>query len=87
MNIPRLKESRKSVIESLTARELEVLLKLAHGKSRRSISEQLGISILTYDEHRKKIKIKLGLNTQADWASILIMFKDVRLNQILNENK
>ncbi|KOF02572.1 hypothetical protein OB69_09555 [Roseivirga seohaensis subsp. aquiponti] len=76
MTIVRFRETRKSIIEILSNREMEVLLRLAKGESRKSISEQLGISVLTYDEHRKNIKQKLRLRTQADWASAIVLFRN-----------
>jgi DNA-binding NarL/FixJ family response regulator len=79
----RFRETRKTIENKLSARELEVLTAIAHGYSRKAISEKLSISVLTYDEHRKNIKIKLGLNSQADWASILVLFKNVRVDPAL----
>jgi DNA-binding NarL/FixJ family response regulator len=79
----RFRETRKTIENKLSTRELEVLTAIAHGYSRKAISEKLSISVLTYDEHRKNIKIKLGLNSQADWASILVLFKNVRVDPTL----
>jgi len=62
---------------------MEVLQALAHGHSRKAISEKLSISVLTYDEHRKNIKIKLGLNSQADWASALVLFRQIRVDKTI----
>lgn len=60
-------------IENLSPRELEVLKNLSQGKSREEISEDLGISKLTYDDHRKSIRIKLRIKNNADWARILYL--------------
>jgi DNA-binding NarL/FixJ family response regulator len=83
MAVGRFRETRKTIEDKLSTRELEVLTALAHGYSRKAISEKLSISVLTYDEHRKNIKIKLGLNSQADWASVLVLFKNVRVDPAL----
>jgi DNA-binding NarL/FixJ family response regulator len=79
----RFRETRKTIEDKLSTRELEVLMALAHGYSRKAISEKLSISVLTYDGHRKNIKIKLGLNSQADWASALVLFRNVRVDTAL----
>lgn len=47
---------------------------MALGSSRSEISNHLTISVLTYDEHRKNIRNKLGLNSHADWAKVLVPF-------------
>src|SRR3546814_4887313 len=49
----------------LTAREQDVLLQLAAGKSNRDIARSLGISAGTVETHRKNIKRKLGIATTA----------------------
>lgn len=85
MTIARFRETRKSVIEILSNREMDVLLGLAKGEGRKSISERLGISVLTYDEHRKNIKQKLRLNTQADWASAIVLFRNVSSTKDVKE--
>ena len=65
----------KNLIEDLlSARELEILMCMACGQSRSTIAEQLSISVLTYDEHRKNIRNKLGLQSNADWARALMPF-------------
>lgn len=67
-------EIKVAVEKMLSDRELEILQLMATGSSRSEISNQLMISVLTYDEHRKNIRNKLGLNSHADWARILVPF-------------
>jgi DNA-binding NarL/FixJ family response regulator len=87
MAVGRFRETRKTIEDKLSTREMEVLTALAHGYSRKALSEKLSISVLTYDEHRKNIKIKLGLNSQADWASALVLFRNVRVDASVEQPK
>jgi LuxR family maltose regulon positive regulatory protein len=48
------------VIESLTARELEVLALLAEGKANQSIAKELMVSLDTVKKHISHILDKLG---------------------------
>jgi two-component system, NarL family, nitrate/nitrite response regulator NarL len=51
--------------EILTARERNILARLAAGRSNRDIAEALAISPATVETHRKNIKRKLGIATTA----------------------
>ena len=64
----------------LSNRERDILQALAAGKSRQLISDNLNISINTYDSHRKNIRIKLGIKNQMDWSRVLIKFQADSLN-------
>jgi DNA-binding NarL/FixJ family response regulator len=66
--------TRQNIEQKLTVRELEILNGLMEGKSRGEIATTLSISVLTYDEHRKNIRNKLGLRSTADWASVFMLF-------------
>lgn len=50
---------------SLTARETEVLVLVARGRSLRQAAEELGLSIRTVESYSKQIRLKLGARTQA----------------------
>jgi len=52
--------------DSLSAREREVLLLLAQGRTHREIADALFISAKTVDFHRANILRKLGLSCRAD---------------------
>lgn len=56
----------------LTARESEVLLWIARGKSNRDISEILGMSARTVNKHLEQIYDKLGVENRASAAVIAI---------------
>jgi len=62
----------------LTAREAEVLIWLARGKSNRSISEILGISARTVDKHLEQIYAKLGVENRASAAALAVRVLELR---------
>ncbi len=75
MTIVEMKTRNKKEIEQvLTQREIEVLRLMASGFSRSDISKSLSISVLTYDEHRKNIRNKLGLRSHVDWALTMMPY-------------
>jgi DNA-binding CsgD family transcriptional regulator len=53
-------------ILNLTEREKEVLRHIVHGLTSKEIADNLGISKLTVDTHRKHIQQKLGVSKQVD---------------------
>lgn len=56
----------------LTAREAEVLVWIARGKSNRNISEILGISSRTVDKHLEQIYTKLGVENRVLAAALAV---------------
>jgi DNA-binding response OmpR family regulator/DNA-binding CsgD family transcriptional regulator len=54
----------------LTAREAEVLVWIAHGKSNRDVSEILNISPRTVNKHLEQVFTKLGVENRAAAAAI-----------------
>ncbi len=63
-------EDSVAAIETLSERELEVLLLLGEGRKSRDIADRLHLSIKTIDSFRERIKAKLGI----DSATQLIHF-------------
>lgn len=61
---------------SLTAREAEVLIWLARGKSNRDISDILGISPRTVNKHLEQIYEKLGVENRASATALAIRSLD-----------
>ena len=53
-------------LESLTAREREVLDQVAAGRRNKQIAEQLGISLKTVEVHRARAMEKMGAGTVAE---------------------
>ncbi|TWB43930.1 response regulator [Nitrospirillum pindoramense] len=56
----------------LTAREAEVLVWIAHGKSNRDISDILGISPRTVNKHLEQVFVKLGVENRASAAAVAV---------------
>jgi two-component system, NarL family, invasion response regulator UvrY len=60
----------KSVLSTLTARELEVLRLLAHGDTVKRIGEKLGLSEKTVANHQSVIREKLGARNGVQLARL-----------------
>jgi DNA-binding NarL/FixJ family response regulator len=56
----------------LTAREIDVLRWLTHGKTNREISEILGISPRTVNKHLERIFAKMGVENRASATSLAL---------------
>ena len=62
----------QSRLESLTARELEVLRLIGKGLSRHEIADALSRSAKTIDRHQERMLKKLGLETRAELMKFAI---------------
>ena len=58
--------------ERLTAREREVLGRIAHGASNKEAGRELGISPRTIEVHRARIMEKLGAKNAADLMRVVL---------------
>jgi len=67
MNVPASATQHQA--DGLTAREVEVLRLIAHGKTNRTIAHELGISEKTVARHVSNIFAKLDLSTRAAAAA------------------
>ena len=56
----------------LTAREHEVLLLLAHGRSNKLVARQLDISVRTVETHRLSLRRKLGVDSASELLKIAV---------------
>ncbi|MCU0493514.1 MAG: response regulator transcription factor [Chloroflexaceae bacterium] len=63
--------SQDDVLETLTAREREILLLVAQRHTNHRIGEMLSISHRTVDTHRTNLMRKLDLHSQADLAEFV----------------
>ena len=61
-----LTESQKSVIDSLTEREHEILNLLAQGLSNKLIASQLYLSVRTVEGHLANIYARLGVHSRTE---------------------
>ncbi len=57
---------------ALTAREHEVLLLLAHGRSNKVVARALDISVRTVETHRLSLRRKLGVDSPSDLLKIAL---------------
>jgi two-component system, NarL family, invasion response regulator UvrY len=60
----------KSVVDTLTAREFEVLRLLVHGEPVKRIGEKLGLSEKTVANHQSAIRDKLGARNGVQLARV-----------------
>ncbi len=65
-------EQKRSRVESLTVREVEVLLRIANGHTNREIGEELGISPRTVETHRERVMTKLRIRTVAGLTRLVV---------------
>lgn len=65
-------EQRRSRIDSLTPREVEVLILVARGHTNRSIAEELGISPRTVETHRERVMAKLRIRSVAGLTRFVV---------------
>ncbi|MEP6873124.1 MAG: response regulator transcription factor [Burkholderiales bacterium] len=56
----------------LTAREHEVLLLLAHGRSNKLVARELDISVRTVETHRLSLRRKLGVDSASELLKIAV---------------
>jgi DNA-binding NarL/FixJ family response regulator len=63
--------ARPRIIARLSARELEVAIACAEGGSPRAVAERLFLGVRTVELHLASAKIKLGLNSTAEFADAL----------------
>ncbi len=66
------REQRRSRIDSLTPREVEVLVQVAQGKTNRGIAEDLGISPRTVETHRERVMAKLRIRSVAGLTRFVV---------------
>lgn len=66
------REQKRSRVESLTAREVEVLVQIADGHTNREIGEDLGISPRTVETHRERVMTKLHIRTVAGLTRLVV---------------
>lgn len=66
------REQRRSRLDSLTPREVEVLVLVARGKTNRGIAEELGISPRTVETHRERVMAKLRIRTVAGLTRFVV---------------
>ena len=61
-----------ATLPQLTAREHEVLLLLAHGRSNKLVARELDISVRTVETHRLSLRRKLGVDSASELLKIAV---------------
>lgn len=67
-----LRAENQALLDALTAREREILERIAEGFTTRQIADSLGLSPRTIDSHRAAIGLKLGTTSQAEMTRMLL---------------
>jgi two-component system, LuxR family, response regulator DctR len=60
-----------ALLASLSAREREVMLRVAAGKLNKVIADELCVAVRTVEVHRARVYAKLGVRSSAEVASML----------------
>ena len=64
---PTVIDTKKSVgVDTLTAREIEILVLIAQGNTNRQIASELNISVRTVETHRSNLMDKLNLHSRVE---------------------
>lgn len=66
------REQQRTRLEQLTAREREVLVRVADGRTNREIAEEFGISPRTVETHRERVMAKLRIRTVAGLTRFVV---------------
>lgn len=66
------RERQRSRLDQLTAREREVLVRVASGRTNREIAEEFGISPRTVETHRERVMSKLRIRTVAGLTRFVV---------------
>jgi two-component system, NarL family, response regulator NreC len=66
------RRSKRAPIDSLSDREREVLIGLAHGFRYQTIADQIRVSVKTIETYRSRLVAKLGFKSRADLVRFAI---------------
>lgn len=64
-------------VATLTDRQIEVFLRIGHGRSTRTIAAELGLSAKTVESHKGTIKEKLGAATAHELYRLAVLWREV----------
>ncbi|MCC6607616.1 MAG: response regulator transcription factor [Anaerolineae bacterium] len=83
--LQEMQKSEISLLDQLTARELDVLTRIAHGRSNREIAIDLSIKDQTVKTHVSNILSKLHLADRTQAAIYALKQKLIPLDEAMNE--
>jgi FixJ family two-component response regulator len=78
--VRRRREEARRRLESLTAREREVLTLVAAGKANKEIAAELGLSPKTVEVHRAHVMSKMSVDSLAELIRVAILAGAIREN-------
>ena len=78
--VRRRREEARRRLESLTAREREVLTLVAAGKVNKEIAAELGLSPKTVEVHRSHVMSKMSVDSLAELIRVAILAGAIREN-------
>jgi two-component system, LuxR family, response regulator FixJ len=78
--VRRRREEARRRLESLTAREREVLMLVAAGKANKEIAAELGLSQKTVEVHRSHVMSKMFVDSLAELIRVAILAGAIREN-------
>jgi two-component system, LuxR family, response regulator FixJ len=78
--VRRRREEARRRLESLTAREREVLMLVAAGKQNKEIAAELGLSPKTVEVHRSHVMSKMSVDSLAELIRVAILAGAIREN-------
>jgi two-component system, LuxR family, response regulator FixJ len=78
--VRRRREEARRRLESLTAREREVLMLVAVGKANKEIAAELGLSPKTVEVHRSHVMSKMSVDSLAELIRVAILAGAIREN-------
>jgi two-component system, LuxR family, response regulator FixJ len=78
--VRRRREEARRRLESLTAREREVLMLVAAGKANKEIAAELGLSQKTVEVHRSHVMSKMFVDSLAELIRVAILAGAMREN-------
>ena len=62
----------QALVRGLTARQQQVMVMMAAGKSSKQIARQLGLEIKTVERHRYALMVRLGVEKNTDVAVLAV---------------
>jgi two-component system response regulator FixJ len=78
--VRRRREEARRRLETLTAREREVLMLVAAGKANKEIAAELGLSQKTVEVHRSHVMSKMFVDSLAELIRVAILAGAIREN-------
>lgn len=73
------KEQNATLFDTLTEREVELLVLIAEGMDNPGIAKKLNITRATVQNHRSHLRSKLGIKNQTDYIKYAVAYDLIQL--------